>query len=244
MASTNKTTNYELSQFLGTDKPAWLADYNSDMTKIDTGIHAAQTTATSADGKADANTTNIGSLASLTTTDKTSIVGAVNEVNSTATTASNTAGSALTNANSAYTLASNLATYFKMSGSSNLTMTASSTATNVSIQSQTWRSAYNNDGSLGKVYGQCEATIDNTSTNKTISVSLGDCGLRPSTNITINAAVITNTEVGTRMQAQRAADLHIATNGTATFDVIMEAGADRFYAFITPFVIFAEDFGD
>ena len=38
MASTNKTTNLELSQFLGTDKPAWLTDYNSDMQKIDDGF--------------------------------------------------------------------------------------------------------------------------------------------------------------------------------------------------------------
>lgn len=35
MASTNKTTNYELSQFTSTDKPAWLGDYNQDMNKID-----------------------------------------------------------------------------------------------------------------------------------------------------------------------------------------------------------------
>lgn len=38
MASTNKTTNYELSQFASTDKPAWLGDYNQDMVKIDTGM--------------------------------------------------------------------------------------------------------------------------------------------------------------------------------------------------------------
>lgn len=38
MASTNKTTNYELSQFIATDKPAWLGDYNQDMTKIDAGM--------------------------------------------------------------------------------------------------------------------------------------------------------------------------------------------------------------
>ena len=37
MASTNKTSNLELSQFLGTDKPAWLTDYNADMQKIDNG---------------------------------------------------------------------------------------------------------------------------------------------------------------------------------------------------------------
>ena len=54
MSSTNKTTNYELSQFIGTDKPAWLTDYNSDMSKIDTGIAAAKNTADGASGAASA----------------------------------------------------------------------------------------------------------------------------------------------------------------------------------------------
>ncbi len=35
MTATNKTANYELSQFVGTDRPTWLGDYNSDMSKID-----------------------------------------------------------------------------------------------------------------------------------------------------------------------------------------------------------------
>lgn len=35
MTATNKTTNYKLSQFVGTDRPTWLGDYNSDMSKID-----------------------------------------------------------------------------------------------------------------------------------------------------------------------------------------------------------------
>lgn len=35
MASTDKTKNYDLSQFVGTDHPTWLGDYNSDMGKID-----------------------------------------------------------------------------------------------------------------------------------------------------------------------------------------------------------------
>ena len=39
MASTNKTTNLQLSQFTSTDKPAWLGDYNQDMSKIDTAVH-------------------------------------------------------------------------------------------------------------------------------------------------------------------------------------------------------------
>lgn len=35
MTATNKTENYELSQFVGSDRPTWLGDYNSDMSKID-----------------------------------------------------------------------------------------------------------------------------------------------------------------------------------------------------------------
>lgn len=39
MSSTNKTTNYNLSQFVGTDIPSILNDYNGDMLKIDTAVH-------------------------------------------------------------------------------------------------------------------------------------------------------------------------------------------------------------
>lgn len=35
MTATNHTENYNLSQFVGTDRPTWLGDYNSDMAKID-----------------------------------------------------------------------------------------------------------------------------------------------------------------------------------------------------------------
>lgn len=35
MTATSKTENYELSQFVGSDRPTWLGDYNGDMSKID-----------------------------------------------------------------------------------------------------------------------------------------------------------------------------------------------------------------
>ena len=47
MASTNKTTHYELSQYVSSDKPTYLSDYNGDMLKIDTAINTAKTTADS-----------------------------------------------------------------------------------------------------------------------------------------------------------------------------------------------------
>lgn len=84
MGSTNKTTNYELSQYIGTDKPSWLNDYNNDMLKIDTAVKNnataaanAQATATSADGKADANTLAIGTLDTQINTPSTGLAATV-----------------------------------------------------------------------------------------------------------------------------------------------------------------------
>ena len=47
MSATNHTPNLNLSQFIPLDKPAWLGDYNSDMSKIDTAVHKVQTQADS-----------------------------------------------------------------------------------------------------------------------------------------------------------------------------------------------------
>lgn len=74
MASTNKTTHYNLSQYIGSDKPTYLVDYNTDMSNIDTGIYSAKS-------ESEVNTSAIGTLASLDTTAKTDLVSAVNEVN-------------------------------------------------------------------------------------------------------------------------------------------------------------------
>jgi len=57
MSSTNKTTNYKLSQYIGTDKPTYLGDYNGDMLKIDNQMKAnadSAANATSAAGAAQA----------------------------------------------------------------------------------------------------------------------------------------------------------------------------------------------
>lgn len=48
MSSTNKTSHYNLPQFIGSDIPTWLGDFNSAMTAIDSGINAAATTASGA----------------------------------------------------------------------------------------------------------------------------------------------------------------------------------------------------
>lgn len=54
MSSTNKTPNYKLSQYIGTDKPTYLGDYNGDMLKIDNQLKANADSASNAESTAGA----------------------------------------------------------------------------------------------------------------------------------------------------------------------------------------------
>lgn len=75
MASTNKTNNFNLSQFIETDKPTFLGDYNTDMNKIDDALEANKLSGEN-------NNNSIGNLQELNTQSKLNLVNAVNEVNS------------------------------------------------------------------------------------------------------------------------------------------------------------------
>ena len=89
---TNSTSNYELSQFIATDKPTFLGDYNGDMLKIDTAIAGVDAKAIGADSKAD------------------TAITAANTASDTASNAATLANTANTNANSALATAGNAAT--------------------------------------------------------------------------------------------------------------------------------------
>ena len=91
MASTNKTTNYELSQYIGTDKPTYLGDYNSDMSKIDTQMKANETAAGIAKTTADTALEN----AETAQTEASQALNTGNTANQTATSALEKAISAL-----------------------------------------------------------------------------------------------------------------------------------------------------
>ena len=62
MSSTNKTTNLELSQFIGSDKPQWLVDYNGDMSKIDAGVANVKAQADATDLTVASHTSSIANL--------------------------------------------------------------------------------------------------------------------------------------------------------------------------------------
>lgn len=117
MSSTNKTTNYNLSQYIGTDKPTYLGDYNSDMTKIDAGIKSAAdsaSTASSVAGTAQAKAEQASQDVASMNENLSDLSGNVTELQSTTKnlstqvlTASTTAQSALTTANQANVNANN-----------------------------------------------------------------------------------------------------------------------------------------
>lgn len=66
MSHTNKTPNYDLPQFIGTDKASWLGDLNPAFLEIDAGMQANKVAAQSAEvsaGKASALAQSANSVA-------------------------------------------------------------------------------------------------------------------------------------------------------------------------------------
>lgn len=92
MSSTNKTTNLELSQFIGSDKPQWLVDYNGDMSKIDAGVANVKAQADATDLTVASHTSSIANLTQASSDQGTAITalrtdvdgntGSINTINS------------------------------------------------------------------------------------------------------------------------------------------------------------------
>lgn len=80
MGATNSTLHYNLSQFISTDKPAWLQDYNGDMQKIDTGINGALTAAESAQNSADSASSGVSSLSDSVSALSTTVSGHTSDI--------------------------------------------------------------------------------------------------------------------------------------------------------------------
>lgn len=245
MSSTNKTTNYELSQFVGSDKPAWLADYNQDMSKIDAGIHTAQSAATAADGKADANTGNIGDMTYLATTAKNTLVAAINEVDSDVQTAQNTANSASTAASTANL---NIAK-FNLVNKSTLTPTINLGTVDplTSLQFAT-----DNTNSVFKVYGRLRINNLNNISGK-VTVKVGETSLRPSQAYQINSGVIMTvrsvndsiTAVGSRnIKVDTDGSIYIVTPLDETGAASLDGATSVLDFIISPCLYFNSDFGD
>lgn len=150
MSSTNKTTNYDLSQYIGSDKPTYLTDYNGDMSKIDAQMKV----------NADNIATALNGVQTATTT--------ANTANSTANTANTNANTANATANSAITDLNNFKTSMTLSVFKSLT---SSDIVSSDYTSQTivgFNVAKSSDSATFKIYGLIEAQTGNSLGSKSI----------------------------------------------------------------------------
>lgn len=217
--STNKTTNYELSQYLNDDKPTYLGDYNSDMLKIDTQMKA------NADNiSANISATEVAKATADTANDT------ANNAQTTAETANNTANNALAKSLSN----ENDIKKFNLTNIENLQLITSQGE----ILNNQLKVASNNDGSIAKIYGFLSmSTSDGQS--KVVELTSNPTNLRPKSPITIQCTGVSQ-DTFNRLNS---IDLNINTNGIIKIS-FYSTQSDNKLNFIFPCLYFMEDFGD
>ena len=238
MSSTNKTTNYNLSQFIGSDKPTYLGDYNSDMQKIDNAMKT--------------NSDNIQTVASTANT-------ASENANTALTNASNaqtTAENAQTSANTAQGVATNALEKSTQNESElskfNFTNFDIYTSSQMSTTRGTLRSeskvqvATNDDGSIGKIYGN--VMVDNVQTttgqSNEFQVIIPNTKLRPSSLINITGCAIRAIYTSNGLNDFIVASYSIDTNGTLTLSLYSNPLVTSSRYTLIGCLLFLKDFGD
>lgn len=232
MSSSNKTANYQLSQFLGADKPSWLTDVNADMTKIDTQMKANNTLAQqgvtdSASADAKASQAQADATQALTNAE----------------TAQNTANSANTKGQSALDKIES----FDLNNFESIPATSIFYYVNDVQQSSNGirladiHVATNTDGSIFKVYGSI--TLDPPT-----ATSVGEwrfsTDIRPTQEININSAGIrVNTAQSYTVTTVSFINLKIKVDGTVIISGVRQATEGSFMQ-LSPCLYFAKSFGD
>lgn len=270
-SSTNKTTYYELPQFVGTDKPSWLTDFNSAMSTIDNVVHTNEETmaevtqiAQDAYSGAEATYEQLEYLRS----EVYNMSGDISNAQSTADSASQDASSALSMANTAYTTATTAdgkadtnATNITALGTrvtavegdiskfnfdtftsiSTSDCTTSNVASGFTISGLTLATK-NGDNSMFKLYGQVAGVLTNSSAEGYIAFN---SPLRPTTDITINGAGIVSFEQ-TGIVALRMASFVVKTNGQIriTIPPYGSSSTEIKRVMLTASLYFVKDFGD
>ena len=262
-ASTNKTTNYELPQFVGNDKPTWLSDFNGAMATIDAGMHENATdisamasdvsSASAAAAQASSDVATLTSTVSTLSSNVSTVTTTANNAQSTATSALNTAntanGKADTNASAITSLDSRVDSVEEDIAEFNFdTFTTISkndtTASNVnSDYAITGLTLATNSGNKNvfKLYGQVYGKL--TTWNQTGYISFNSA-LRPESDISINGAGIASFEVGGAPTALRLAHFDVKTTGEIRIylDIFSDQTTDR--VMLNANLYFVKDFGD
>lgn len=230
MASTNKTANYNLSQFIGSDKPTYLGDYNADMLAIDTGMATNKTNADNAVSVANAANQTAGNAQTTAT-----------QAQQTANSAQSLAQTAQTAANNAQASADKVASELNLNHINQLTL-GDVTSTQGSVKQVNLGSAFNDSGSLGKLYGTF--TITNLSYTGNITITINNTGLKPASNFNVQGLV----SYAIHDQSETWYDFGYASinigNNKATITINVSNSVKRLNFNLTPCLLWIKDFND
>lgn len=232
MSSTNKTTNYNLSQYINSDKPTYLGDYNSDMLKIDTQMKVNADDIDSVDAKATTASTNASTALTNAQTAQTTAESAQTSAN----TANNTATSALAKAMSNETKINEIDSRFNLNDITQY-LANDMTLQNASYVAGSLRVATNDDGSVGKIYGNL--VIQSDGTNQVKHLIIQNTKLKPDSQIAINPIGI----FASNGALVESVTCSINTNGDIDFTIFGSASGNG-NVIIFPCIYFMKDFGD
>lgn len=221
MGATNRTQNYNLPQFVGSDKPTWLGDFNGAMGSIDTQMKANHDLANTA------NTTANTALENSGTAQETA-----NSAQETANSANTTAGNALTKSlENELDIAKLNLVNFDNYGISDMTIDYGT------ITSGSLNIASNSDGSVCKIYGQINVAGDGT--HQIRHITIPNTRLRPTENIKIFPCgfmqVANYNPEGVSVTISPTGNLDILLFGVASGNAI---------ALLFPALYFMKNFGD
>lgn len=211
MASTNKTANYNLSQYIGSDKPTYLGDYNADMLAIDTGMATNKTKADNAVSVANAANQTAGNAQ----TTATQAQQTANSAKDTADGLSEAITQLTTKTNQNTSSITELINKFNLNRYNNVVATVTAGGGSTSENSLTVAS--NEDSSLFKIYG--ELIVNGIAWSKQ-SIKLTNTGLSgPSEPYTIKGIAFAKGQTQTDYRVLSAT---VNTDGSITFDRSME----------------------
>ena len=235
MSSTNKTTNYDLSQYVSSDKPTYLVDYNGDMQKIDTGIKGAYDKGV----EASTDAANALSAAHEASTDAANALSAAHEASTEAAGALALAQEASTEAAGNTTAIGEIQSYLDVKNYVTPTATVDGQITG-SLDNRV-TVASNDDGSLAKIYGFLGFTKSGTSGD--VKVTLSNTGLNPTEAFSINPAGILRDPANPNYNPGYV-PIDIKANGDIEFTFNNVPANRTLFCILWPCVYFIKSFGD
>ena len=249
MAYTNKTVNYDLPQYVADDKPTYLGDFNSAMSKID------EVMKTNADSVADANgqAANAVSQAQQASTTATSALNEVNTVKSQITTInekdSQQDTSISANSEAITTLQgdisenktsiTNINDFINLSNTQSYSSQITTNIGQVDTSQTNIKVSVNKDGSYGQISGKIRIMNMSVSGRQVLKVTITNTPIRLDSEMTIPSAVCTRND----KNAITFAEMKIDTNGTIT---LVQPGIDSSFIvdilYLIPCIYYFKDF--